>query len=184
MKSIKLLTVQTNEAWEKLRNSVEGLTDEEFFWQPVPSCWTVRRSDSGTWEIDYADPAPDPTPFTTIGWRVVHVAACKIMYYEYAFGSGQLNWDELTIPHTAADAVGWLIEGHTQLSQTLSTLDDTDLEQSRPTNWGEQWPTWRILWVLAHHDLQHGAEIASLRHLFRLAGRGADLPSKPHMSHD
>lgn len=182
MRSVELLAMQTDEAWEMLWDSVEGVTDEEFFWQPVSGCWTIRRSDSGTWEIDYADPAPDPAPFTTIGWRVVHVAACKIMYYEYAFGAGQLTWDELMIPHTATDAVRWLAESHAQLSQTLSALEDSDLEQNRPTNWGEQWPTWRIFWVLAYHDLQHGAEIASLRHLFRLAGLPADFPFSPQVS--
>jgi hypothetical protein len=184
MRSVELLAMQTDEAWGMLRDSVEDLTDEEFFWQPIPGCWTIRPSDGGTWDIDYADPAPDPAPFTTIGWRVVHLAACKIMYHEYAFGPGQLGWDELAIPHTAADAVSWLTGGHTQLTQALSALDDSDLEQDRPTNWGSRWPTWRIFWVLAYHDLQHGAEISSLRHLFRLISRGADLQSELNVSHD
>jgi uncharacterized damage-inducible protein DinB len=184
MQSVGLLTVQTDEAWEVLRDSVEGLTNAEFSWEPVAGCWTIRRSDSGVWEIDYADPAPDPAPFTTIGWRVVHVAACKIMYYEYAFGAGQLAWDELTIPHTATDAIRWLEQAHANLARILATLNDSDLEQSRLTNWGEEWPTWRIFWVLAYHDVQHGAEIASLRHLFRLAGREWDLSLAPRIQHD
>jgi len=53
--------------------------------------------------VDYAGPAPDPPPFTTIAWRLVHLATCKVMYHEYAFSPGGLTWDELEIPHTNAD---------------------------------------------------------------------------------
>lgn len=52
-----------------LRPRLEGLTDDEYFWQPVPNCWTVRR-DGG---IDFAYPPPEPAPFTTIAWRLAHV---------------------------------------------------------------------------------------------------------------
>ena len=35
------------------------------------------------------------------------------------------------------------------------------------TNWGEEWPTWQVLWTMIHHDLHHGGEIGSLRDLYR-----------------
>jgi uncharacterized damage-inducible protein DinB len=117
--------------------------------------------------VDYADPAPEPPPFTTIAWRLVHIAACKIMYHEYAFGPGKLTWDELDIPHTAADAIAWLEEGHARLRTALNGLTDADLEEMRLTNWGEPWPTWRIFWAMIHHDAHHGAEIGCLRDLYR-----------------
>jgi len=44
---------------------------------------------------------------------------------------------------------------------------NADLEEVRPTNWGELWPTWRIFWAMACHDLHHGAEIGCLRDLYR-----------------
>ena len=51
------------------------LTDDEFFWEPVPHCWTVRRDGRGHWAPDYPEPPhPEPPPFTTIGWRLVHVS--------------------------------------------------------------------------------------------------------------
>jgi hypothetical protein len=37
-------------------------------------------------------PDPDPAPFTTIGWRLVHLADCKVMYHEWGFG--WTNWGE------------------------------------------------------------------------------------------
>lgn len=169
---VALLAAEMDEAWETLRERLEGLTDEEFFWEPVPGCWTVRFGEDGRWSVDYADPAPDPPPFTTIGWRLVHVAACKVMYHEYAFGAGKLAWDELEIAHTAADAIAWLEEGHARLRAALDALSDGDLEEMRLTNWGELWPTWRIFWSMVSHDLHHGAEIGCLRDLYRVTHCG------------
>ncbi|MBN1221589.1 MAG: DinB family protein [Anaerolineae bacterium] len=170
--SVRWLSAVMEEAWTALRHHVEGLTEAEFFWEPVPDCWTVHPDETGRWIVDYADyPHPDPPPFTTIAWRVVHVAACKIMYHEYAFGPGKLTWDELDIPHTVAGATAWLEEGQAQLRAALDGLNDADLAVMRSTNWGELWPTWRIFWGMTGHDLEHGAEIGCLRDLYRLLGQ-------------
>ena len=47
------------------------------------------------------------------------------------------------------------------------THKETVLDELRLTNWGERWPTWRIFWVMAAHDLHHGGEIGCLRDLYR-----------------
>ena len=52
-----------------LRPRLDGLTDDEYFWQPVPDCWTVHPDGA----IDFAYPPPEPAPFTTIAWRLAHV---------------------------------------------------------------------------------------------------------------
>ncbi len=169
--TVELLTVAMDEAWETLHDRLEGLADQEFFWEPVPGCWTVHQDKDGRWIVDYARPAPEPPPFTTIAWRLVHVAACKIMYHEYAFGPRKLGWDDLDSPHTAADAVAWLEEGHSRLRTALVSLEDADLKELRPTNWGELWPTWRIFWTMIFHDVHHGAEIGCLRDLYQKEGR-------------
>jgi hypothetical protein len=70
-----------------LRERLERLSDDEFSWEPVPACWTVRRTERGTWAGDDAVPDPTPPPFTTIGWRLVHLGECTLMYHEYAFGA-------------------------------------------------------------------------------------------------
>ena len=31
------------------RWQVDGLTDDEFFWEPVQPCWSVRRRDATDW---------------------------------------------------------------------------------------------------------------------------------------
>ena len=172
---VELLAEQMDEVWARFWNRLEGLDDDEFFWEPVPDCWTVHQDEGGLWWIDYQDPAPEPPPFTTIAWRLVHVAACKVMYYEYAFGEARLTWDELRIPHTAASAIAWLEESHARLRAVLDALSDADLGVPRATNWGDRWPTWRILWTMIDHDAHHGAEIGTLRDLYRATRATAPL---------
>lgn len=173
--TVSFMVTALDEAYQHLLGQVEGLTAEEFFWEPADACWTLRRLDNGRWSLDYEEAPTHPAPVTTIAWRLVHVAACKIMYHEYAFGPGRLTWDELPLPGTVDGAISWLEEGQRQLTTALEELTDADLEALRPTNWGEQWPTWRLFWTLAAHDLEHGAEIGLLRQLYQLpaATRGA-----------
>ncbi len=39
----QLLATQMDEAYRFVHDRVQGLTDEEFFWEPVPDSWTVRQ---------------------------------------------------------------------------------------------------------------------------------------------
>ncbi len=57
--------------------------------------------------------------------------------------------------------------GHALLTEDLAELEDADLERPVPTNWGEEWPAWRIFWTMIHHDAHHGGEIGALRDLYR-----------------
>ena len=53
----------SNHAWKRLRNRIEGLTDPEYLWEPVPGCWTIRQRADGVWRADWPLPPPDPAPF-------------------------------------------------------------------------------------------------------------------------
>jgi len=64
--------------WEnQLRPRLDGLTDDEYFWEPVTGCWSVRPCDraaakevagSGEFVLEFAFPEPRPAPVTTIAW--------------------------------------------------------------------------------------------------------------------
>lgn len=166
---IELLTRQLTEAFEHIGSRIDGLTEDEFLWEPVPGCWTVHLDAAGRWVADYEQPDPEPPPFTTIAWRLTHVATCKVMYHEYAFGARTMTWDTLEVPHNVAAAVEMLEEGQRLLEADLRSLGESDLDAARLTNWGELWPAWRIFWTMAQHDLAHGAEIGVLRDLYRQA---------------
>ncbi|MEX0709782.1 MAG: DinB family protein [Chloroflexota bacterium] len=163
----QLLTAQLGEAYAVVHDRVQGLTDEEFFWEPVADCWTVRPQANGLWMVDYPDEHPVPGPFTTIAWRLDHLAECKVMYHEYAFGPGRLTWPEIDSAHTVADAIAMLERGQQLLVSALDGLTDADLDAPVRTNWGEEWPAWKIFWTMIDHDLHHGGEIGVLRDLYR-----------------
>src|SRR5439155_4170879 len=68
--------------WQhQLRPRLDGLTDDEYFWEPVDGCWTVSRRGrssapmsygSGAFTWDYGE-CQDPEPVTTIAWRLGHL---------------------------------------------------------------------------------------------------------------
>lgn len=168
MSRIDLLLVQFDEAYGRLDRRLTGLTDEEYLWQPVSGGWSIRRGETGRWAADYDFPDPEPAPFTTIAWRLLHIADCKIMYHEYAYGAGTLTFPDLEASRTAAGAVERLREGQQLLRDDLAGLaDDSALDAEVGTNWGESWPVWRIFWTMIEHDSWHGGEIGTMRDLYR-----------------
>jgi hypothetical protein len=173
-----LLMQQLQAAYGMIRGRVEGLSEDEFWWEPTAGCWTVRQQPDGRWAADYQEPDPVPAPMTTIAWRLVHVAECKIMYHEYAFGPGVLTWPEIDSAHTVDDAIAQLEHGHALLAEELSRLTDDDLNRPRATNWGEVWPAWKVFWTMIQHDIHHGAEIGTLRDLYRVT-RGVAASGAP-----
>jgi DinB superfamily len=167
MSRIALLGSTMEAAYARLRSGLDGLSDEEFFWEPAPGCWTVRRVAGGRWAYDYAIPDPVPAPVTTIAWQVVHLGTCKLMYHEWAFGPARLTWPELSVPGTPADALALLDRGHGLLRQALHARQDAQLDEEVATNWGERWPAWRIFTVMTDHDALHGGAIGCLRDIYR-----------------
>jgi hypothetical protein len=155
-----------DESYGRLRARLEGLTDDEFFWEPIAGCWTIHQDRAGHWTYHYAIPDPKPAPVTSIGWQVIHLATTKVMYHEYAYGPARLTFPEIVIPHTAAGAIALLGDGQRQLEGALAQLTDEQLDEPRKTNWGELWPAWRIFWTMADHDAFHGGTIGVLRDLY------------------
>jgi hypothetical protein len=172
MERRELLRFAMEHAHVRLRQRLQGPSDDEMFWEPGPGCWTLRCPDLG-WTHDYQLPEPQQGPLTTIAWQLWHVASCKVMYHEWGFGPGRLSWPELEVPHTATAPVELLERGQAVLLADLDSLRKADLDGQRPTNWGDQWPAWRILWTMADHDALHGGAIGQLRDLYRWTAGGS-----------
>ena len=160
---------------DSLRRVLHGVTEEEFFWEPVADCWTVHRRSqprgvrmdgSGEWVLDYDPSQPQPAPFTTIAWRTVHIAGGNYLYWDYAFGSASLSFD-LDVPADVAEATDWLFASHEPLLDVLAGLSEPGLDELVPTNWGEEWPVHRIFAEVINEQVHHGAEISLLRDLYR-----------------
>ncbi|MDQ3735351.1 MAG: DinB family protein [Actinomycetota bacterium] len=168
MSRIELMLVQMDEAYARLSRRLEGLSDEEYLWEPVSGGWSIRPSTDGRWAAEYVFPDPEPPPFTSIAWRLLHIADCKLMYHEYAYGAATLTFPDLEAPRHAVAAIERLAEGQQLLRHDLTGLEsDAALDAEVNTNWGEPWPAWRIFWTMIEHDAWHGGEIGTMRDLYR-----------------
>ncbi len=77
-----------------LRPRLEGLGDEEYLWEPVEGCWSLRRDENGVYALDGRWLEPSPPPVTTIAWRMVHLGAtCLANRASAFFGDGNVAAD-------------------------------------------------------------------------------------------
>ncbi|WP_433295678.1 DinB family protein [Actinoplanes sp. CA-030573] len=104
------------EQWEwhwdqQIRARLDGLTDDEYFWSPVPDAWTLRPRGDGTLMADFSFPQPVPAPFTTIAWRLAHVIVGVLAMRNAAhFGAAPASYDRWVYAASAAEAMAQLEE--------------------------------------------------------------------------
>lgn len=153
---------------DRMFQRLVGLTDAEFFWEPAPSCWTVRPDPAAPsgWQIDYDWPAPTPPPLTTIAWRLVHLANGNWIYWEYAFGAGLRTFPDLEIPGSADAAVRYWEDSREPITAWLDRTTDEDLHHMRPSHLGEHRSAAEVMLILVEEQVHHGAEIALMRDLY------------------
>jgi hypothetical protein len=112
-----------------------------------------------------------PAATRTIESMVLHLGACKIMYDDYAFGSGTKQWGTpevegwIDTDAPMAEAIAWLRDAHRPFRDHVAALTDDDLDRPRMTNWGEERPTRWIVAAIIGHDFYHAGEINHLRSL-------------------
>ena len=166
-----LLAATMEQTYARLRDRLEALTEEEFLWQPIPGAWTIYEVRPGHWTYHYEIPDPVPAPITTIAWQVVHLGTTRLMYHEWAYGPGNLTFPNIAIPHKASAAIQFLGEGYEVLRRDLEAETEDGLDLPRKTNWGDEWPAWRIFTTMIDHDALHTGAIGNLRDLYYWTNR-------------
>jgi uncharacterized damage-inducible protein DinB len=174
---IEQLSLQVERANRRLRERLSGISDEEYLWEPVPGCWTVRRRETatspkpegrGAWVFDNAEEEQSPPPFTTIAWRLMHLVDVIGGYHTYLWGDGNLTDNWLEVPSTAAGGVTTWEQYAGRFASVLAVDDDAALERSVQIPWWPQpAPRWRVVANVATEMIHHGAEIGVLRDLYR-----------------
>jgi len=165
-----ILRGQLQRALVGARWLVDGLTDDEYFWEPAPGCWSVRPKASGArgygigeWVCEDGWPPPDPVPLTTIAWRVTHLAAWTDIYREWTFGEARPRLADVDVPGTAQAGVAWLLRSQDEFTAEVERLTDADIAELRPAHFG---PDMSIEWLvsaIAREHIHHAAEIGVLR---------------------
>ena len=167
-----------------LRPRLDGLTDAEYLWEPVPGCWSLRpRGESvaamaagaGEWVADFEFPEPEPAPVTTIAWRMGHVAiGCLGMRASNHFGDGAVAYETTEWPGTAEGGLALLDHHYGAWMDGIRSLDAAAL--ARPCGPAEgpfaSEPMAALILHISREVLHHGAELALLRDLYRASDAG------------
>lgn len=162
----------------QLRPRLAGLTDAEYFWEPVPGCWNLRpRGESAApiavgnaeYTIDFAIPEPTPTPVTTIAWRIGHLIAGVFGARNAVhFDGPAMDHQNHTYAATANEALDQLDAGYTHWIDGVARLGQDGL--TKPCGSAEgPFADWSMAGLVLHihrEVLHHGAEIALLRDLY------------------
>jgi hypothetical protein len=175
-----LLRTQLAHAFAAARWQVADLTDDEYFWEPNPGSWSVRRRGdavsatpcgAGEWVIDGEWPLGRSAPFTTIGWRLVHLTAWTDIYCDWTFGTATLSYDNIDVPGDASAAVRSLSRSQDAFTAAVAAVDGASFGRERVAHWGETFPIGTLVWQIMVEHLHHSAEIGVLRDLRRGHGR-------------
>ncbi|MGY0022628.1 DinB family protein [Streptomyces sp. YJ-C3] len=166
-----LLADQLDWHWRhQLRPRLAGLTDDEYFWQPVPDCWTVRPGPGQDRPaIDWAYPPPVPAPVTTIAWRIGHILVGVLGMRSAAhFGGPPVDYGTYAYPGTAAEALDRLDAAYAVWMTGVRGLGEDGL--ARPCGPAEgpyaKEPLATLVLHIHRETIHHGAEIALLRDLY------------------
>ena len=155
--------------WSRFRDRLDGLTEDEYLWEPVPDCWSVRPDKAGNWLVDRDAPEPSPAPVTTIAWRLWHIGSeCFAGYTSGGLGPWPLEVRDREWFGSPAPALDALDHAWKALRDGLASLGEDGLWRPLGPAWEEfAADPWLALALHALDELaHHGAEVALLRDLY------------------
>jgi hypothetical protein len=176
---ISQLVEQLDWHWQhQLRPRLDDLTDEEYLWEPVAGCWSVRPRGEATSPMaagladvvaDFAYPEPDPPPFTTIAWRMGHLAIGVFgVRAANHFGQGGVDYQHTDWSLTAEGGLAQLDHWYEAWRDGACGLDNRGL--ALPCGPAEgpfaDYPMAALVLHVNREAIHHGAELALLRDLY------------------
>ncbi|MDH3753264.1 MAG: DinB family protein [Acidimicrobiia bacterium] len=153
----------------QLFERLEGITNDEYLWEPAIGMWSTRVRDDGSVTVDGVGQRDvDPAPVTTIAWRLWHLSVDCLDSYTHRFVGDAPDLDP--------DA-RWFLDADRAVDSLARSWERYRSEiAGRPRWWeelGSAWGPWSRHSVVdmslhAGNELvHHGAEIALLRDLYR-----------------
>lgn len=149
----------------QLRPRLDGLTDGEYYFEPVPGCWTLHPDG----QIDFEYPPPQPEPLTTIAWRMAHVIVGVLAARVHShFGGPPADYETWKYAIDAETALSQLDDQYAAWSTGVNGLTEEALW--RPCGPAEgpfaDYPFIALILHINREVIHHGAEIALLRDLY------------------
>ena len=179
------LSEQLDWHWQnQLRPRLDGLTDDEYFWEPVPGCWSVRprgkspverQVGSGDFAFDLTEFDPVPAPLATISWQLGHIIT-GVFGERTAnhFGGPPVSY--LTFPYagTADEALAQLDAAYAAWLAGVQALGEEGL--SRPCGPTEgpfaESPLSELILHINREVIHPGSALSQLRDLYLWQKRG------------
>jgi DinB family protein len=172
------LVDQLESHWQsRLRPRLDGLTDDEYFWEPVAGCWTISRRGhssapmslgAGEFTMDYAMPPYEREPVTTIAWRLAHLIDVFGPPSRSHFDPSPADPPAVAYSGTAAEALRQLDAGYEAWIRDVRGLGATGLARTQagisPPAYADA-PIARLILYTHVEVFHHGAEICLLRDL-------------------
>ncbi|WP_030906743.1 DinB family protein [Streptomyces sp. NRRL F-5126] len=162
--------------------AVAAMTDDEYFWQPVPDCWTVRPrterpaagadflAGAGEWGRDASRQVPPRPPFTTLAWRLSHLTELLALRADHTAGTHRLTRDDHRTAGDAATAIAAFDAAASAWRAALLDAGEEALDtvgySTYPHGSDPEDPFLDTVWWVNQELLHHGAEIALLRDLY------------------
>lgn len=156
---------------------IQGLTDDEFDWEPEPGTWSLSRSAEGDrfYEWPPGSPGQGEALLTTVSWRLAHIGnGCLASRAKTFFDLGPGVDDRGSFPGTAREAVAFMREVWEAWRGGLGGLDDEalfrplgpDSPGADGMGLGSEHPFLNMVMHNHRELLHHGAEINLLRDLW------------------
>jgi DinB superfamily len=173
---------------EFMRGRLDGLTDEEYVFDPTArgTAWSVHprvpegeapptsiQGGSGDMVIDFEFPEPEPTPFTTIAWRLGHIIVGILAARSHShFGGPPADYGSWTYAATAQEALAQFDAEYDRWIAGVRSWSADDLQVAVGEAEGP-WAEYSRATLVAHINrelIHHLAEIAVIRDLWAHRG--------------
>jgi len=156
-----------------LRPRLDGLTDAEYFWEPVDGCWSIRLSGNRFVQEGKPMRVAERAPFTTIAWRLAHVAGGVLgwrvaAHFERSASTQAEYLSTVEWPGTADDALAFLDDQYGRWQSGVSSLDAPAFDAPCGAAEGPfaDAPFGALVLHINREVIHHGAEILTLRDLY------------------
>lgn len=148
MTPIELLKLQADEAFKELMDSIEGLSEGQAWARLTYLPDEYLHSEGSIMSI------------------VAHIAGAKHVYGSAAYRDLEVRWRD-TVERLESFWPSWeearkfLVETHEYWLSTWA--DEEDVTRLVKRFNGQDWPSWKIISTMSHHDSYHAGQIQLMR---------------------
>jgi DinB family protein len=165
------LLAQWDTSLAMLLARLDGLTDEEYRWSPVPGAADLVPVVGGEL-VAVEDDGGEP--IRTIAWTLAHLVDCCLKRADYVDGTHSLAEEYGPFPAEAEGAVAEFERAAHRWRAAVAGTSESDATRighsQYPPGMDRELPFVDIVWWMNRELIHHGADIAMVRDLYLALG--------------